>query len=414
METAADTEPTGNLPEFEDQTKVVAQRVRTSLAELVDSVGADPAHSQNMARRFGLNKNLTWKISKVICEADPFAALQHLPGRSGINIFLESLARAGASEREIDSARAAMAEFDRLVDTHSDDRELFEVIMGSLASEGQHQKGEAHRKLAFRGNCAIWGVQAKAQISTHFVVPNGDSDELDLVRLSGLCELRRLRANVPWTVSTIVRICEDGVLQAPKGEFEPLDPAFAGEGVAPLMADFCSQPLPKVRVVPGRGGMLRHEIVEGPVGNTAGVTCIDGWINHRFSSRYDDENKALSGHSASLTTPAELLILDVFIRRDLGISVSREPLLCSELPGGPDYTPADPGCALLPIHERVQELGSPPLLITPEIPQYNQMVHAVLGRLGQDAKDFLGYRLKMRYPPIPTLATICVELPKRS
>ncbi len=334
METAAAAKSTADLPTFEDHAKAVAQRVRTSLAELVHSVGADPGHSQNMSRRFGLNKNLTWKVSRVLCEVDAIAALQHLPGRAGINILLESLATAGASKQNIDSVRAAMGEFDSLVDTHSDDREFFEVILGSLASAGQQQRSEGHRKLAFRGNCAIWGVQAKAQISTHFVVASDKADKLDLVRLSGLCELRRLRANVPWTVSSIVQICSDGTFRAPKGNYEPLDPAFADEGAAPLMGDFCSQPLPKVRVVPGRGSSLRHELAEGPVGNTAAVTCMNGWINHRVSSRYDDEDCEISGLSASLTTPAELLILDVFIHRDLGVNVSLEPLLCSDLPGG--------------------------------------------------------------------------------
>ena len=38
------------------------------------------------------------------------------------------------------------------------------------------------------------------------------------------------------------------------------------------------------------------------------------------------------------------------------------------------------------------------------MPRYRQLVETVFERLGHSATDFAGYRLRMRFPPIPTLA----------
>jgi hypothetical protein len=40
--------------------------VRGALAEVYASAGADPAEPQGVARRYNLNRNLTWKLSRVL------------------------------------------------------------------------------------------------------------------------------------------------------------------------------------------------------------------------------------------------------------------------------------------------------------------------------------------------------------
>ncbi len=75
---------------FEDETKDVLQRLRTALNDLLVSVGADPTRPQDVARQLGINKNLTWKISKIIRETDPGAVVPQIPGKEGFRILMRA------------------------------------------------------------------------------------------------------------------------------------------------------------------------------------------------------------------------------------------------------------------------------------------------------------------------------------
>ena len=54
-----------------------------------------------------------------------------------------------------------------------------------------------------------------------------------------------------------------------------------------------------------------------------------------------------------------------------------------------------------------------PDVIAPELPRYGRMVETVFQRLGFTATDFVGYRLKIAYPPIPATALFRHVLPEK-
>lgn len=53
----------------------------------------------------------------------------------------------------------------------------------------------------------------------------------------------------------------------------------------------------------------------------------------------------------------------------------------------------------------------PPDLLVPDLPAYPPMVQRVMERMGWRLEDFHGFRLRLRYPPIPSLAVTRYELP---
>ena len=66
----------------------------------------------------------------------------------------------------------------------------------------------------------------------------------------------------------------------------------------------------------------------------------------------------------------------------------------------------------LPMPEQIQELGSgPPDIVLPEFPPYRRMIQSVFDSIGWDPREFHGFRLRMRFPPIPTLGVLRYELP---
>jgi len=404
-----------SLPPFNEHIKTVLQRLRSAFAELMSAVGADPTKPQHAARQLGLDKSLTWKISKIIREADPAVAMPHLPGKPGLRIFVESLKKAGAPPKALAALHEAMGELDRLIKLHAGDRETLRMMLGQLASspDGAAQQ-EAQRKLAFRGNSATFGVQARVQICVNFIAPCDDPDWVDLAWLSGLVDFRRLRHNATWAIASTRKITDDGSL-LPVGIIQPIDPGYAGDDQAPLLGEFCSKPLPRIRSHTGPDALIRYELVEGPVGNSAAATCIIGIFGRRFVRRTRAPGDTLGEHGARLYTPAELLIHDFIVHRDLQYAMSPQVFLYNQLPSGPPYPAGGRDRGLLPLWEGVQDLGGgPPDVLAPEVPFYRSMIRAVFDRVGWSAGDFQGFRFTMRYPPIPTLALYRYELPERA
>jgi hypothetical protein len=131
----------GRSTPFVEEAKVVLQEVRTSLATLVGSVGANPTQPQEIARRFGLDKTLTWKIARVICDDDTLAAAVHVPGKASIRNFVDVLEKKGATSAATQPVLAAMDRLEDLIATHSGDRGTFEVMLGSASDELAKKSG---------------------------------------------------------------------------------------------------------------------------------------------------------------------------------------------------------------------------------------------------------------------------------
>ncbi len=404
-----------SIPAFEDHVKAVLARVRSAFAELLASVGADPTRPQEVARQLNLNKNLTWKISRIIRAGDPAAAVPHIPGKAGMTILLDSFKKAGASIHTIKAVRMAIAEFEEMRSIHAGDRESLEMLLGNLApNAGTQQQAEGLRKLAFQGNSATWGVQARVQLCVNVIAPDSDKpDWVDLAWLSGLFDFRRLRRDAVWAMASTRKAKDDGT-SVEVGPIEAIDPNFEGDGKIPLVGALCSTPVPELRAVPGPDGMVRYELLEGPVGNTAAASCVIGIYGRAFVRRTCAPNDTIGEHVARLYTPAELLIHDLFVHRDLRYALSPEIFLYSQMPGGPVFPASGRDQGMLPVPEQLQQLGAcPPDFVTPELPQYSQQLRAVFDRLKWNPKEFHGFRFKIHYPPIPAIAVLRYNLPEQ-
>src|SRR4051812_36182446 len=109
--------------QFVEHTRHALQGVRRGLIELYGAIGADPTAPQEVARRFGMNRNLTWKLSRVINASDPFATLNHLPGEQGLDLAVGAFEKAGAPADAIKNVREAVQHLRDVVGTHAGDRD---------------------------------------------------------------------------------------------------------------------------------------------------------------------------------------------------------------------------------------------------------------------------------------------------
>ena len=387
--------------------------MRAALSEALGAIGADPTRSQHISRLLKLDKSLAWKISKIVTDDDPFAAIPRLPGRAGVRILLESLEQAKIPPAALSELRDAMADFDKMVETHAGTRETLQMMLGNQHSESRRERDESHRKLAFQGNSAIWGAQARVQLSSHFIAPSATMpDRLDIAIISGLIDFRRLRHDVPWAVAT-ARLLNDMGELLPLGELTPMDESVAPGGV-PMMREFCSPSLPPLNVVRTHSGRSRFEIGQGPVGNSAAATCMTGWINRACVSPYASPDNRYGENHVTISTPTEVLFHDLFVHESLAFALHPALSVYSLLPGGPTYPADGHDKGLLSVETDILNLGlGPPDLTTHELPRYRQMVEFAAGRIGYPLNQFYGFRYKLRFPPIPALAVFRYRLPEK-
>ncbi len=395
---------------FSDHARAVVRSVRGAFSELLTSVGADPQAPQEFGRQFKLNKNLAWKISKLVQTDDPSVALAQMPGTAGINIFLRSVESAGASSTLLETARQAIREYDDLIRTHSGDRATLEIMASELSPVSRRQRDENHRKLLFQGASYVWGAHARVSLKVGLVGPSRKAGRLDFASVSALIDFRRFRSDVTWVMASRRSRNDDGSkMDTPS--LEPIDRRFGQADQAPLLEDFCSKPLPELRKVDTLTG-TDFELVEGPVGNAGARTCVFGVIQRNIPYCRSPENE-WGEHSAVSDTPAEWLIVDLFIHERFTFAIPPEAALYSELgANGVTYPARGREKHRLPLSEPLQDLATGPLLVaTPEVPNYRQMVQTVFDRMGWDPQYFHGFRMKMAYPPIPAAFVLRYRLP---
>ncbi|MBX3357707.1 MAG: hypothetical protein KF745_04690 [Phycisphaeraceae bacterium] len=389
---------------FVIEARSVAQQVRRALAESLAAIGCDAAKPPGVSRQLGLDKTLAWKLCRIVTEEDPCGAIAMLPGRGGVKIVLESLRNAGAPDESVIAVQDALAGFDRMVEAHAGDRETLEMMLGVRNSRATAKRIEAFRKSGFQANSAIWGVQARVQVSLHVMAPSaGPGDAVSMATICGLADFRRLRPDVPWSAATLRRW---GSIAPEQQSFGPIDPSV-GLDESPLLAQYCSDPLPQLRQERERDGTVRFVLEEGPVGNTAAATVVFGWRHEAVASKYESHPGEFGEHVVTIVTPVESLVHDLLVHRSLDFAMNPTAHFYSQLPGGPRYPEHGLNAGLLPVPVEVTDLGSsPPDTTTTELPHYREMAEAATKSLGYSLDEFQGYRMRVKYPPMPTMAIL--------
>jgi hypothetical protein len=396
--------------EFGNELAGAMERLRGALTELLACIEADPAVPYAVSRQLQINKNLAWKVCRIVTTIEPFSAVELLPGAQGMEIFLKAAAALDAPQTAIQSVRRALADFDALIETHAGDRRTLDLMLASH-EQSPREPAEETRRLAFEGNSAIWGIQGRVRFGSYFIAPNAEDPTLiDAVNVGGLIDARRMRPDVTVPVFMAHAYNDDGTTRT--ASHEPLDPGAAADDPSFLMPTFCSPGAPAL--VPVRSGaMVRFELPRGPVGRSATSSWVFGARIPRLGSLFRDELNRYGQHSTRLYVPVEHLLVDLFVHRRLPLAADLSAALFSQLTGE-SFRGVAREADRLPLRDSVIELGGrPPVVATPLLPRYSELVRWTFERVGWDASDFTCRRLVIKYPPIPTVLVLRYALPER-
>lgn len=374
--------------------------------EMFNGVGADIRRPQELARRLSLDKGLAWKLSRIMNAGEPEEALQHMPGDAAMEIMMKAVTKAGANEAHRQRTATAIEIFREAIQKHLGDRPTLELVVDAMPG----RKGErlaTSRKLAFRGNSGIWGVQAKARLNTVIIAPNKANPEMmDAALIGGWIDFRRVRHDAKWVIFRR-KTFSTHMTGAPVEE--PLDPTAGPDG--PMwMRDFCSSTLPDIHMI-SHGDAHEYEIGESTVGNGGAFTCFFGSVTRAIGSRYYDVPEDTATFQANVSAPVESLQFDMLVHRDCGFAFEHNVQVLSKL-SEVERAPTDRD--ILPIHASRVDLGrTPPAVQSGLFARYGEIVDLGLARMGWSREDFVGVRYDIEYPPFPSTVSVSCPLEKR-
>lgn len=377
-------------------------RLRGALTDLLAAGGEDPSQPQELSRNCGLNKNLAWKVCKIINSTDSYGVAQHVPGSAAIRILLAAFEDRGVRGDVLEQVSQALDEFEHMIRVHVGDRSNLELYVGSVQPDGIHSSHlELKRRMAYQGNSVIWGVQARVAFTLKAVSPtSGNAERADITTVGGLLDFRRLRPTASWPLLRQMTLSEN--VEVGRSPFVPLDPDDDRSG-APLLREFCSKPLARTRAI-AEGDTTTYEICEGPVGNTAAVDVIFGSIDPDVVPVRGDSVDSVGEHYCRVETPVEMLQFDLMLHRSLPFDMPPKLVTYSTLGGSLQFPLSRNHRCHLPGTNEVQSLGnSLHGFATPHIPRYGQLVTRTCERLGFPLEEFEGYRITLSYPPIPSI-----------
>ena len=226
-----------------------------------------------------------------------------------------------------------------------------------------------------------------------------------------MIDFRRLR-NVPWPLYRLHGYNDDGSIR--EGASIPIETPPASHSELPLLEAFCSTPIPDIEAIERPYGK-RLDFREGPIGRAGETSCViaDRLLVQQTPYKEPGYNEVIGG-LFELVTPVECVMFDVFVPKDFPGDEIPLAHLVDRLSSSRGFDPTNFESRALPFTAKVQKLESSISgCATDRYPEYLDLLAHVMGRTRLSIMDFVGYRIMMPYPQIPTALTLTWPLPNK-
>lgn len=389
--------PSAFLPGLPEDLESAAVNARALLGEIVVRLAGDGCRAKDVSDSLRLHAKLGWQVWHASF-GDISALGQFAVQEKAFQTLFASLLDRGIPLEELDLLSEKLERFRAVAAQHSPDSDLLELMLDATADG----KAEIRwRKQAFDANSFIFGARAKAIVAAAILFPSRNHGKFDMVRINGFRELLSTRDDVRWPISTSI-VEKDEV--ATKPGREPLDPYSRG---VPVLLKYSSAPLPKLERVQA-GDTVTDLLKPGLIGLTGAVDLMTGEILREVGPVSGSFAGERAHFGVGIRTPAESLYYDHWVQRDLFPEVARELCVYGELRSETAHEETD----RLRVRDTLAANGFGAKKIKIEdFPAYPQLVDEAFRRVGQRPEDFLHFRVRMKYPPMPCSVMIRHEMP---
>jgi hypothetical protein len=409
---------------FEDTALQVMGRLRTTLTDLfaaLDGESGPISRAVDVERTLKLDKTLAWQVFR-LSQASDLGETANVPSRTSIRRLLEAARRRRVPKEVLDGVFEAFAEFEAFVETHGGDRHalisMVSAIGGLSGADSQRDQLDLrNRKMRFKADTHIWGVQSRLQVATaiHRVRP-GPGQIVDVISAKTEIGLRRLRQNAPLTILRWVASRNDPAAagsptQSPVGpDGSPLAvPGVTTHGLE-LFPEFCTQPLPQTLAAAHLDGSGATETeLAIPPGRTGEVTLTTG----QLSERIGHGPQSITAVGQFCTVPVETKIVELMVSEGRTDPTTARVVVYGRRTH-PEQVYALRPDDILPQRETVTHLGV--LEAAPRVtgdPRHEEAIRAILARYGWLGTRFDVYRCRVQYPVMHSLVYLCVDSLRR-
>ena len=306
--------------------------VRKSLAELVASIPGDVRRPCDLERILRIDYKLCLRVFNIIRSVDSVAAASQVPKPASVRNLLHAAQRQRLPGVLITAVESAVKEFEDVVAFHAGERTAFDAMVCAIAADdGMGQIDPIERRTAFRCNSHIWGLQLDTFCLASFVRPSASGQGTDECVLNLKQGLRCLRPGVSLPIFGYSHYsATQPVLSQVR---EPLDAETSELYGAPLLRDFCTQPMPHLRTVRGLDGWIYYELDHGQIGRTSAVDLALGGIARDVPMTLDADGRQLCRSGVTFHTPTALVVADFYVHRPSYGKINPELMVFKSTPG---------------------------------------------------------------------------------
>jgi hypothetical protein len=387
------------------------QQLRTAVLDIFESSPGGIGRSRDAQRQLGINAKLSWQLFRLAAPGDPLTLAPNVPAPSAMRSLLAAAAERDVPAELVDRLARAYRAFEQLVETHAGDRASFDSMVRSVTPADTDRGDLQHRRNMFRACSHYWGLQVETYFTLHALFPSKSPDLFDYASVRCHLGLRRLRADASVIVDSFQLSMADG--SKPHSFVrKPLDEdAFAQYG-APLLPEFCTQPLPQLRTHVEKNQTSCSELLNHAIGRSGAVDLTFGELTVAAPLSVGSNGHGRGfGNNVRIGAPTVTMISDMLVHR---------PTLPFLRPFLKVYgsTPRDSAESLLnssqlPFNEPVRRLERGPLHAkTPQVPRYAELATDLAHRLNLSLEDFDVYRVEIAYPLMQTRIAIGFDVPE--
>lgn len=375
----------------------VGNRLATAFQSLLADLPGAPHRPQELARKLGINKDLSSRILKATESKDPIAIAHAMPGPEPLRRLIRAAAKKGASGDIAESAADSVREFERLIRNVAGDRSGLDTIISAWLPEVREKAELLSKQAVFKGMSQIKGTSAEVDFHARFVHPAANGRGRDFVLLSGMLGLRRLRPGAPVTI-TYLRLQP----AAESGRLLTLDGHPVDNQHDVIQEQFCSSPLPYFDI--RQQGTMTYMTLGGRGVGLQSATDVT-WAHAQKSCN-------IRGGFSTITTPTKKGVYDLFIHPDITPRIDPQLEIHDTMEHGVVAAFRDPARVLdrLDIKAGIDFLGTGASCFRCiEIPNYMEMIEHVCTQMNWDASEFLGYRCSIDYPVYGSQITMAFD-----
>lgn len=380
------------------------ERLGTALAEvlgvLVGELSERAIGPMDLASILDTSAATAGKLLRAISRPNAVGVVQGLPGPVPLRQLVERATERGAKESTTSTAMLEIATYAELV-RHAGDIKSFEAMLSAWLPEERQVFETARRQAAFRALSEIDGASCRLQINTVVLAPGTEERTIDLVGMTGLLGVHRMRPDAQVALATL-RVPndpdpDDNSDRKPTSlDGVPLESSPQGS----RLDDFClAQPAPLV--ARQFGEFVQYTLGPTDIGPAAEFDLLMAELNRNVGRIREITPGWQAPFFSTLSQfPARILVFDLIVHRE--IYPECKIALESYAPGGRGLASPHDSTREMDRRECLEQVtevdyGLRDLRLV-EYPKYSALVRHVLGKLGRETSEFRAYRVKVQYP----------------